>query len=142
MTSAQKTDAVKKLYDLWSADNNMLNTKLSQLFIVNSLLLAVVSLSLNGKTQSLIPITCLFGLAFSALSFFSLRRTLAFRAWYRKKITEFSGDETLPDLLPTPEDELKEFTPTHRLPSHIPGQALSIISCGAWFAGLIVSFAR
>ncbi|WP_076791298.1 hypothetical protein [Chlorobium sp. KB01] len=138
----QRIETVKKLYDLWTADNQMLNTKLSQLFVVNSLLLAVLSLSLNGKAPGLIPVACLFGLAFSALCFFSLRRTLAYRAWYRKKLVAMCGDDALPYLLPTAEDEQREFAPTARIASHVPGYVLSVVSCIAWVVGLVVWLVR
>jgi hypothetical protein len=89
MEKEQKIEAQKKLYDLWVADNNMLNKKLSQLFVVNSILLAILTLPSKSEMQiSVLYGTSLIGGIFSLLWFFSIKRTLAFRQYYKDQLTK------------------------------------------------------
>lgn len=132
LASTLRIEAQKKLYDLWVADNNMLNTKLSQLFYVNSILVAVLALSAKTDTQNSIPYwASLLGGLFSLLWFFSIERTLAFRKYYKRKLSDFSGVDTIPFLI-TDGKKADDFPRFARWGSDFT-RYISLISFAVWF---------
>jgi hypothetical protein len=158
MEKEQKIEAQRKLYDLWVADNNMLNTKLSQLFVVNSILLAILTLPSKSEMQiSVLYGTSLIGGIFSLLWFFSIKRTLAFRKYYKDQLTKKiiyvdrtittdgeetndprveiatidCGEDTIPCLLPSKHYQEEKFSSFARLKSDTTSY-ISLCSFVVW----------
>jgi len=103
------TEAIKTLYQLWSAENNTKTQKLAVFFIAQSILAAGYGLASNP--HYLVPAV---GVAFSFFWFFSIGRTLAFQQVWRKKIEILLRDAT--ESVRTEFD----FYPTSRDKSRLP----------------------
>jgi hypothetical protein len=105
--NANKIEAVKTLFQLWSDENNLKTQKLTLFFTAQSILVSAYTLR-TGK-QYLIPI---IGMVFSFVWFFSIGRTVAFQKIWKTKIDRTLRDtpeliRNAFDFYPTSEDKMK-----------------------------------